>query len=83
MPAAGGKRPLWTVLVIALLADLLVLDRDYLTIPSEEIENLRVLMTVVGGKIEHLVPPLSAELGLAPQGAQYETGFWQERFGSN
>ena len=33
------------------LADFAVLDRDYLTVPEEEIENLRSIMTVVGGKV--------------------------------
>ena len=33
------------------LADFVVLDRDYLTIPAEEIRNLRPVMTVVDGRI--------------------------------
>ncbi len=33
------------------LADFAVLDRDYLTVPEAEIENLRSVMTVVGGEI--------------------------------
>lgn len=32
-------------------ADLLVLDRDYFTVPADEIRNIRPLMTVVGGRI--------------------------------
>jgi predicted amidohydrolase YtcJ len=32
-------------------ADLLVLDRDYLTVPAEEIKDIRPLMTMVGGKV--------------------------------
>ena len=63
-------------------ADFIVLDRDYTSIPEQDIENTRILMTVVGGKVEHLVPPLAGELGLEPVGAQYETGFWQEKYGS-
>ena len=64
------------------LADFIVLDRDYTTIPERDIENIRVLMTVVGGKIVHLVPSMAGELGLEPVGAQHETGFWQEKSGS-
>ena len=64
------------------LADFIVLDRDYTTIPERDIENIRVLMTVVGGKIVHLVPSMAGELGLEPIGAQHETGFWQEKSGS-
>jgi predicted amidohydrolase YtcJ len=32
-------------------ADLLVLDRDYLTVPADTIKDLKPLMTMVGGKI--------------------------------
>ena len=32
-------------------ADLLVLDRDYLTVPVHEIKDIQPLMTLVGGKI--------------------------------
>jgi len=33
------------------LADLVVLDRDYLTIPAEQIKDIRPVMTMVGGRI--------------------------------
>jgi len=33
------------------LADLLVLDRDYLTIPADQIKNIKPVMTLAGGKI--------------------------------
>ena len=33
------------------LADLIVLDRDFFTIPAEEIADVQVLQTVVGGKV--------------------------------
>ncbi|HUP95673.1 MAG TPA: amidohydrolase [Burkholderiales bacterium] len=32
-------------------ADLLVLDRDYLTVPADQIKDIRPLMTMVGGKV--------------------------------
>jgi predicted amidohydrolase YtcJ len=34
-------------------ADLLVLDRDYLTVPEGEIKDLKPLITMVGGKVVH------------------------------
>jgi predicted amidohydrolase YtcJ len=34
-------------------ADLVVLDRDYLTIPADEISAIKPLMTMVGGRIVH------------------------------
>jgi predicted amidohydrolase YtcJ len=33
------------------LADLVVLDRDYLTIPADDIKNIKPVMTMVGGKV--------------------------------
>ena len=55
-------------------ADLIVLNRDYLTVPVEEIPQLLVLMTMVGGEMVHLVPSLSSEWGMEPTGAQVELG---------
>jgi predicted amidohydrolase YtcJ len=33
------------------LADMVVLDRDYLTIPADDIKNIRPVMTIVGGRV--------------------------------
>jgi predicted amidohydrolase YtcJ len=41
-------------------ADLVVLDRDYLTVPIEEIANTKVLLTMVGGRIVHAAGPYLA-----------------------
>ncbi|MGZ8287725.1 MAG: amidohydrolase [Telluria sp.] len=38
-------------LQVGKLADLIVLDRNFFTIPDEDIANIKVLQTVVGGKI--------------------------------
>jgi len=40
------------------LADLVVLGGDFLTVPDLEIEKLRVLMTVVDGRVVHEAPGL-------------------------
>ena len=50
------------------LADFIVLDRDFLTIPADDIPNVRVLMTAVGGKVIHLMPALAGEIGMEPAG---------------
>ena len=55
-------------------ADFLVLDKDYLTIPEDQIETIRVLMTVVGDEVVHLVPSLAQELRMEPRGAEVELG---------
>jgi hypothetical protein len=33
------------------LADLVVMDRDYLTIPADQIKDIKTMMTMVGGRI--------------------------------
>jgi predicted amidohydrolase YtcJ len=38
-------------------ADLLVLDRDYLTVPADEIKDIKPLITMVGGKVVHDAMP--------------------------
>jgi predicted amidohydrolase YtcJ len=35
------------------LADLLVLDRDYLTIPADQIKDIKSVMTLVGGRVAY------------------------------
>jgi predicted amidohydrolase YtcJ len=39
------------------LADLAVLDRDYLTIPADQIKDIKVVMTMVGGKTVYDAAP--------------------------
>jgi predicted amidohydrolase YtcJ len=34
-----------------LLADMLVLDRDYLTVPAEQIRSILPVATIVGGRV--------------------------------
>ena len=55
-------------------ADLIVLDKDYLTVPVEDILKIHVLMTMVGGKMIHLAPSLAREWILKPVGPQVEMG---------
>lgn len=50
------------------LADFIVLDRDFLTIPEADIPKIDVLMTVVGGKPVHLGADLAKEIGMQPVG---------------
>ena len=35
------------------LADLVVLDRDYFTVPDADIKKIRSLLTLVGGRIAY------------------------------
>ena len=36
-------------------ADLLVLDRDYMTVPAEQIKDIKPLLTMVNGKVVYEV----------------------------
>jgi predicted amidohydrolase YtcJ len=38
-------------LEVGKLADLLVLDRDYFTIPADEIRHVRPVLTIAGGRV--------------------------------
>jgi predicted amidohydrolase YtcJ len=38
-------------LEVGKFADLIVLDRNFFTIPAEDIANIRVLQTMVGGRV--------------------------------
>jgi hypothetical protein len=55
------------------LADLVVLDRDYMTIPPDDVSDLRPQMTVFDGKVVFLTPSFSAEQNLKPAGALIAT----------
>ena len=37
-------------------ADLVVLDRDYLKVPADQIKDIKPLMTMVGGKVVYEAP---------------------------
>ena len=50
------------------LADFVVLDQDLFSIPQDDIPKTKVLMTVLGGKVVHLLPDLAREIGLEPAG---------------
>ena len=55
------------------LADILVLDRDFLTIPSDDIKNVRPVATIFDGKIVYLRTDFATEYSLRPQGAIIST----------
>jgi predicted amidohydrolase YtcJ len=55
-------------------ADLLVIDRDYLTIPEEQIPQIGILMSMLGGQIKHLTNDLADEFKMKPAGLQVESG---------
>ena len=55
------------------LADLVVLDRDYLTIPTEEVSEIQPQITVLDGKIIYVHPQFAEEYDFRPSGALVAT----------
>jgi hypothetical protein len=55
------------------LADLVVLDKDYMTIPVEEVSEIQPQLTVVGGKIVFVHSNFANEYNLRPNGAVVST----------
>ena len=53
------------------MADFVVLDRDYFTIPQNDINNIRPQMTVVDGTIKYLDKVYSDKIGMQPVGYQF------------
>ena len=58
-------------LEVGKLSDMVVLDRDYFTIPIDEILKIRPLMTMVGGKIIVLQQVLASDFGIGVVGPSY------------
>ena len=55
------------------LADLVVIDRDYMSLPVEDISEIRPLLTMMGGRIVFLRSDFSNENNLRPAGAAIST----------
>ncbi|MSO20054.1 MAG: hypothetical protein EXQ56_06240 [Acidobacteria bacterium] len=62
-------------LEVGKLADFVVLDKDYLTIPIADIPKIKPQMTVVGGNIVFLDAPYAKALNMEPAGFRYEPGY--------
>ena len=62
-------------LEIGKLADFLVLDKDFFTIPESEIPNIVPQMTVVGGETRYLGTEFAGKLGMEPVGYQFPEGY--------
>jgi adenine deaminase len=54
-------------------ADLVVIDRNYMTVPEDDISEIRSLMTILGGKLIFLRTDFANEYNLRPAGAVIST----------
>ena len=59
------------------LADFVVLNRDYLTVPEDEIGRLDSVMTVMDGKITYSQPEFASSQGLPLVGYQGDRSRWK------
>ena len=54
-------------------ADLIILEQDYMTMPEDDISEIRPLMTMMGGKMTFLRTDFSNDSNLKPAGATIST----------
>lgn len=67
-------------LKVGKLADFIVLDRDYFTIPQDDINNIRPQLTVIGGKVKYLDAGYAEEVSKEAVGHQFAPNYtpWNE-----
>ncbi len=58
------------------LADFIVINKDYLTVPENEIGQIDPVLTVVGGKIVFTQPEFATSMGLPQVGYRGEQTWW-------
>jgi len=58
------------------LADFVVLNQDYLTVPEDEIGQIDPVLTVMGGKLIYTEPEFSRAVGLPTVGFQGDRSGW-------
>ncbi len=68
-------------LEVGKFADLAVFNKDYLTVPVEQLGTVYPVMTVLGGKIVILREEFGKELGMANVGPQVKYTFTEQRAG--
>ncbi|MBI4443511.1 MAG: amidohydrolase family protein [Acidobacteria bacterium] len=62
-------------LEVGKLADFVVLDKDFFTIPVAEWDNIRPQMTVIGGDVRFLDTGYAQKLGMQPVGYQFPPNY--------
>jgi predicted amidohydrolase YtcJ len=55
------------------LADLVVLNQDYMTVPDEQVSETQSRMTILNGRIAYIHKDLAQEYNLRPAGAIIST----------
>ncbi len=58
-------------------ADLVVIDRDYLAVPENEILQINPLLTIVGGEVRYSEPSYAESMDLPAIGFQAPADWWE------
>ncbi|MBI4443628.1 MAG: amidohydrolase family protein [Acidobacteria bacterium] len=58
-------------------ADLVIIDKDYMAVPEDEISEINPLLTVAGGKIAYSEPKFASSVGLPTVGFEAPPDWWQ------
>lgn len=58
-------------------ADLVVIDKDFMTVPEEELSGINPLLTVAGGKVAYSNPNFAASVGVSTVGFQAPPDWWR------
>ncbi len=59
--------------------DLVVIDKDFLTVPEDEITDINPLLTIAGGKITYSEPKFASSVGLPTTGFQAPPNWWERK----
>ncbi|MBI4442475.1 MAG: amidohydrolase family protein [Acidobacteria bacterium] len=57
-------------------ADLVIIDKDFLMVPEEQISDINPLLTMAGGKIAYSEPKFASSVGLHAVGFQAPPDWW-------
>jgi predicted amidohydrolase YtcJ len=60
-------------------ADLVILDKDFMNIPADQLNEINPLLTVVGGNVAYSEPKFAASVGLPTVGFQAPEGWWMRK----
>jgi predicted amidohydrolase YtcJ len=59
--------------------DLVVIDKDYMTVPEDQMADINPLLTIVGGKVSYSDPKFASSMGLPTVGFQAPPGWWERK----
>lgn len=60
-------------------ADLVIIDKDYLTVPEDDMTQINPLLTIAGGKIAYSEPQFASGAGLPTVGFQAPADWWKRK----